>query len=60
MDIAKLIHVFFQRMNDVAGHQLHVINVIQNFNLFRSDLPGELKGSLGMIQKIVLMRPGLT
>ena len=60
MDIAKLIYVFFQGLYDVTGHQLHMINVIQNFNLVRSDLPGELKSRFGIFKKIVLMRPGLT
>ena len=60
MDIAKLIDVFFQGPDDVTGHQLHMINIIQNFNPVRSNLPGEIKGRLGMVKKIVLMRPGLT
>ena len=60
MDIAKLIYVFFQGLYDVTGHQLHMINIIQNFNLVRSNLPGEIKGRLGIFKKIVLMRPGLT
>ncbi len=52
MDIAKLIDVFFQGLNDVTGHPLHLINIIQNSDLVRANLPGKIKSRLGLITKV--------